>query len=146
MGAPEKNATLIYLRGCIPIQRIFYFIVGIPLVLCSTFVGKSLQVYLVLEKSFNFKPTIFKFLHDDYYIVVWTSINFNSRIPVFRPVFAASKAISRTQHIINTSWIYIYKYFIMLYIVYSILYFTFIIYIPVVPHKAVAEVSRIRNV
>ena len=49
-GAPEKNATLIYLRGCIPIQRIFYFIVGIPLVLCSTFVGKSLQVYLVLEK------------------------------------------------------------------------------------------------
>ena len=110
-GSPEKNATLIYLTVILQYREIFYLIVGIPLVLCSTFVGKSLQVYLVLEKSFNFKPTIFKFLHDDCYIIVWTSINFNSRIPVFRPVFAeSSTATSRTQNIINTSWIYLEIY------------------------------------
>ena len=65
-GSPKKNATLIYLTVILQYREIFYLIVGIPLVLCRTFVGKSLQVYLVLEKSFNFKPTIFKFLHDDY--------------------------------------------------------------------------------
>ena len=49
-GSPGKECNADLSKGLYSNTENILLIVGIPLVLCSTYVGRSLQVYLVLEK------------------------------------------------------------------------------------------------